>query len=114
MQEPGPHVVTDPPPSLYLEQRPDRVAVLRVDVPAARLNILKTSFVDEFEAALDTIEAAGDARAVVIASGKPDTCEEFTFGRVRERAADARAIGLIDAVARMRNTLGEVAVVRDD
>ncbi|HVR43829.1 MAG TPA: 3-hydroxyacyl-CoA dehydrogenase NAD-binding domain-containing protein [Thermoanaerobaculia bacterium] len=58
--------------ALSLETR-DGVAIVRIDVPDSRLNILRSDLFDELEAMLDRIEHEDDHRAAVIASGKPGT-----------------------------------------
>jgi len=59
--------------ALRLERRADGVAILRVDVPGQRLNLLRAGFADELDRILDTIEHLADLEAVVLASGKADS-----------------------------------------
>ena len=60
-------------PGLTIARRPDGVAVLRLDVPGEPVNTLKPDFAPAFGQALDRLERDGRVRAVVLASGKPDS-----------------------------------------
>ncbi|MBX9581701.1 MAG: enoyl-CoA hydratase/isomerase family protein, partial [Gemmataceae bacterium] len=53
------------------EVRPDRVAVLTVDQPDARVNVLTRPLWADLEAAVDGLAARPDLAGVVVASGKP-------------------------------------------
>lgn len=59
--------------SLRVEHRPDGVALLWMDVPNESVNTLKKTFSAEFHEVLDELEQTNDLRAVVFASGKPDS-----------------------------------------
>jgi 3-hydroxyacyl-CoA dehydrogenase/enoyl-CoA hydratase/3-hydroxybutyryl-CoA epimerase len=63
----------DPKRALRLERREDGVAVIRIDVPGESLNTLRGSFASELEEISAEIAGNPEIRAVVIASGKPDS-----------------------------------------
>lgn len=56
-------------PAVRVETRPDRVAVLTIDQPGAKVNVLTAALWDELDAALDALPP--DLAGLVIASGKP-------------------------------------------
>lgn len=56
-------------PAVRVEIRPDRVAVLTIDQPGAKVNVLTVALWDELEAAIDALPP--DLAGLVIASGKP-------------------------------------------
>ncbi|HYH66227.1 MAG TPA: enoyl-CoA hydratase-related protein [Urbifossiella sp.] len=56
-------------PAVRVAVRPDRVAVLTIDQPGAKVNVLTVPLWDELEAALDALPP--DLTGLVIASGKP-------------------------------------------
>ncbi len=58
--------------SLSIEIRGD-VAVLRMDVPGDTMNTLKPDFADDFAEAFAHLEGDAAVKAVVFASGKPDS-----------------------------------------
>ncbi len=58
---------------LSVETRRDGVAVVRMDVPGETMNTLKESFSQDFARLFDELEKNSDVRAVVFASGKPDS-----------------------------------------
>jgi enoyl-CoA hydratase/carnithine racemase len=58
-------------PAVRVEVRPDRVAVLTIDQPGAKVNVLTVSLWTELEAAIDALAARPDLAGLVIASGKP-------------------------------------------
>ncbi|HEX5057625.1 MAG TPA: fatty acid oxidation complex subunit alpha FadJ [Gammaproteobacteria bacterium] len=60
-------------PDVTVETRPDGVAVLNIDVPGERMNILGESFFPAAQAALDEVEQNPAIKAAVIISGKPDS-----------------------------------------
>src|SRR5688572_27009799 len=60
-------------PDVTVETRGDGVAVLSLDVPGERMNILGDSFFPAAQAALDEVEQNPAIRAAVIISGKPDS-----------------------------------------
>lgn len=60
-----------PDPAVRVEVRPDRVAVLTIDQPGAKVNVLTVALWAELEAAIDDLAARTDLAGVVIASGKP-------------------------------------------
>jgi 3-hydroxyacyl-CoA dehydrogenase/enoyl-CoA hydratase/3-hydroxybutyryl-CoA epimerase len=51
----------------------DGVAVLTLDVPGEKLNVLSRAIADEFEAALEELARSRDVKGVVLRSGKPDS-----------------------------------------
>jgi len=57
---------------LRLESRPDGVALVTIDVPGRRLNVLQASFIDDLDRLLDQVEREDGYRAAVLASGKHD------------------------------------------
>lgn len=60
-----------PDPAVRTDLRPDRVAVLTIDQPGAKVNVLTTALWAELEAALDALAARTDVAGLVVASGKP-------------------------------------------
>jgi enoyl-CoA hydratase/carnithine racemase len=56
-------------PAVRVEVRPDRVAVLTIDQPGAKVNVLTVALWDELEATLHALPP--DLAGLVIASGKP-------------------------------------------
>lgn len=58
-------------PSVRADLRPDRVAVLTIDQPGARVNVLSERLWADLEAALDGLAGRADLAGVVVASGKP-------------------------------------------
>ena len=57
---------------LRLESGADGVALVSIDVPGHRLNVLQASFIDDLDRLLDQVEHEEEYRAVVLASGKLD------------------------------------------
>ncbi len=51
----------------------DEIARVEIDLPGAKVNKLTTAWMTEFETLLDRLATADGVRAVVLASGKPDT-----------------------------------------
>jgi enoyl-CoA hydratase len=58
-------------PAVRVAVRDDRVAVLTIDQPGAKVNVLTVALWDELEAALDALALRTDVAGLVIASGKP-------------------------------------------
>jgi enoyl-CoA hydratase/carnithine racemase len=58
-------------PSLSLTVRPDAVAVLTLDQPGSKANVLSTQMWTELEAAFDALATRTDVRGLVLASAKP-------------------------------------------
>jgi 3-hydroxyacyl-CoA dehydrogenase/enoyl-CoA hydratase/3-hydroxybutyryl-CoA epimerase len=58
--------------ALSFDLESDGLAVLRIDAPGQRLNLLRASLIEELDFALDALERVHDLRAVVLASGKQD------------------------------------------
>lgn len=64
--------ISDPARSpMRLEERPDGVVVVVIDVPGEPVNTLREGFAEELGRAFDAIDENRDVKAVVIASGKP-------------------------------------------
>src|SRR5512145_826005 len=51
----------------------DEIARVEIDLPGEKVNKLTSAWMTEFEALLDRLATADGVRAVVLASGKPDT-----------------------------------------
>lgn len=75
---------------LGIEQRPDGVAVVRMDVPGETMNTLQGNFAAEFAQVFDDLDKSSEVRAVVFTSGKPDS---FIAG------ADIRMIQAVKSAA---------------
>jgi enoyl-CoA hydratase/carnithine racemase len=58
-------------PAVRAEVRPDRVAVLTIDQPDAKVNVLTGQLWADLGAAVDGLAARADLAGVVVASGKP-------------------------------------------
>ncbi|MBN9522149.1 enoyl-CoA hydratase/isomerase family protein [bacterium] len=58
-------------PAVRVEVRPDGVAVLTIDQPGAKVNVLTVALWAELEATIDVLAARTDVAGLVIASGKP-------------------------------------------
>ena len=58
-------------PAVRVDARPDRVAVLTIDQPGGKVNVLSEQLWADLEAALDGLAARADLAGVVVASGKP-------------------------------------------
>jgi 3-hydroxyacyl-CoA dehydrogenase/enoyl-CoA hydratase/3-hydroxybutyryl-CoA epimerase len=56
-----------------IQRGPDGIAVLTFDLPGEKVNKLTTAVMDELRALLDELSADVKIKALVIASGKPDT-----------------------------------------
>lgn len=72
MSKPATQPITTTP-DVTVETRADGVAVLNIDVPGERMNILKESFFPAMQAALEEVEKNPAVRAAVIISGKSDS-----------------------------------------
>lgn len=59
-------------PAVRLDVRPDRVAVLTIDQPGRRANILTPELWHEFDAAIAPLAGRPDFKGLIVASGKPD------------------------------------------
>jgi 3-hydroxyacyl-CoA dehydrogenase / enoyl-CoA hydratase / 3-hydroxybutyryl-CoA epimerase len=59
--------------SFAVEQRVDGVAVIRMDVPTDRVNLLNLACLEELDALLEGLERVPQVRAIVLASAKPDS-----------------------------------------
>ena len=60
-----------PAPAARVDVRPDRVAVLTIDQPDAKLNVLSEALWADLDAALDGLTGRSDLAGLVVASGKP-------------------------------------------
>ena len=57
--------------SVQLDVRPDGVAVLTIDQPGSKVNVLTRELWTDLEAAIDSLSQRTDVQGLVIASGKP-------------------------------------------
>lgn len=57
--------------AIHVDVRPDAVAVLTIDQPGSKVNILTDALWTELEAAVDALAVRADVKGLVIASGKP-------------------------------------------
>jgi enoyl-CoA hydratase len=57
--------------AVQLDIRPDDVAVLTIDQPGSKVNILTLELWSELESAIDSLMPRTDVKGLVIASGKP-------------------------------------------
>ena len=60
-----------PAPAVLTDVRPDAIAVLTIDQPGAKVNILDEALWNELEAAVDSLAKRTDLKGLIIASGKP-------------------------------------------
>lgn len=60
-----------PDPAVRVAVRPDGCAVLTIDQPGAKVNVLTTALWAELEATLDGLAGRSDVAGLVFASGKP-------------------------------------------
>ena len=60
-----------PAPAVRVDVRPDGVAVLTIDQPGGKVNVLTSELWADLEAALDALAGRTDLRGLVVASGKP-------------------------------------------
>ena len=60
-----------PAPAVQTDVRPDAVAVLTIDQPDSRVNILDERLWNELEAAIDSLVKRSDVKGLIVASGKP-------------------------------------------
>ncbi|MDB5307010.1 MAG: fadJ 1 [Gemmataceae bacterium] len=58
-------------PAVRVDVRPDTVAVLAIDQPGSRVNVLTQELWTELESAIDALARRPDLRGLVVASGKP-------------------------------------------
>lgn len=63
--------------AVRLDVRPDRVAVLTIDLPGSKANILTRDLWQELDAAITPLAGRPDLKGLVLASGKP---ESFVVG----------------------------------
>jgi len=84
--------------SFTLETGEDGVAVVTLDVPEERMNVLRREHAAELREVLEQLRAAGGVRAAVLVSGKPDS---FVAG------ADIAAFEALASAAEARALSGE-------
>jgi enoyl-CoA hydratase/carnithine racemase len=58
--------------AVQLVVRPDSVAVVTLDQPGRKANVLSAGLWDDFEAVIDSLAARTDLKGMVLASAKPD------------------------------------------
>ena len=58
--------------AIHLTTRPDAVAVLTIDQPGSRANVLTAELWKELESTIDALKSRTDLRGLVLASAKPD------------------------------------------
>ena len=58
-------------PAVRVEVSSDAIAVLTLDQPGGKANVLSDSLLSELEAALDALAGRGDLRGLILASAKP-------------------------------------------
>ena len=63
--------------ALRIETAPDGVATVLYDVPGEQVNTLRDSFAQEFDEAFGKLAEDASVKAIVLASGKP---ESFVVG----------------------------------
>ncbi|MDP4528175.1 fatty acid oxidation complex subunit alpha FadJ [Alkalimonas delamerensis] len=59
--------------SFALHHRDDGIAVITMDVPGERMNVLKATFADEIKTLLAELKQSSSVKGVVLISGKPDS-----------------------------------------
>jgi enoyl-CoA hydratase len=77
-----------PGPSLSLDIRPDQIALVTIDQPSSRANILSTQLWAELAGMLSRLEARTNVSALMLRSGKPGM---FIAGADLNELADASA-----------------------
>lgn len=96
--------------AITIDQAGNGIAVIRLDVPDSRVNVLSSALLDQFRAALESIASDGRVRAAVLASAKPDNfIAGADLGEIRSIDSAARAAafvrdghGILDRVERSR------------
>src|SRR5579859_7857491 len=83
--------------SLKLDVAADGVALLTFDIPGEAANTLRASFQEEFDEALGKVLADPAVKAVVLASGKPDS---FVLGADVEMLAKVKTQAEASALSR--------------
>jgi 3-hydroxyacyl-CoA dehydrogenase/enoyl-CoA hydratase/3-hydroxybutyryl-CoA epimerase len=73
--------------AISIDRADGGVAIIRLDVPDSKVNVLSSALLDEFWAALETLAGDSSLRAAVLLSSKPDN---FIAG------ADLGEVGAID------------------
>lgn len=99
------------PHTLTLETRDRGVVVLWMDDPTAALNTLKKELALELERVLGELEGMGSLRALVLASGKPDSFAAGVNLEILQRitsAAEAQALAQL--AQRVHNRLAALPV----
>ncbi len=96
--------------SISFETRQDGVAVVTIDVPGSKVNVLSSGLLGEFRAAIDRVEHEPSSRACVLVSGKSDNFiagadleEVKAMASAEEASAFVReGHGLLDRMASSR------------
>ena len=96
--------------TISIERTEQGVAVIRLDVPDSKVNILSSALLDEFWVALESLEKDSSLRAAVLSSSKPDNfVAGADLGEVRgmDSAEKAAAFvrdghGILDRIAASR------------
>src|SRR6267142_453683 len=83
--------------ALRIETAPDGVATVLYDVPGAQVNTLRDSFEREFDEAFGKLAEDASVKAIVLASGKPDS---FVVGADVEMLARLKMAAEATALAR--------------
>src|SRR6267142_139114 len=83
--------------ALRIETAPDGVATVLYDVPGEQMNTLRDSFEREFDEAFGKLAEDASVKAIVLASGKPDS---FVVGADVEMLARLKAAAEATALAR--------------
>jgi enoyl-CoA hydratase/carnithine racemase len=60
-----------PAPAIRIAVRPDAVAVLTIDQPGTKVNVLDESLWSELETTLDSLAKRTDLKGLIVTSGKP-------------------------------------------
>src|SRR5882672_2755281 len=83
--------------ALTVEVGPDGVATLLYDVPGEAVNTLRDTFQQDFEVAFGKLSEDASVKAIVLASGKPDS---FVVGADVEMLARLKMAAEATALAR--------------
>ncbi len=90
---------------LHLQHRDDGIAVLTLDLPDERMNVLRADLLDALSALLGDLAPDAAVQGIVIASGKPDS---FIAG------ADVRLIADCQSASEATHLASELQRVFDD
>jgi 3-hydroxyacyl-CoA dehydrogenase/enoyl-CoA hydratase/3-hydroxybutyryl-CoA epimerase len=81
--------------ALKVERRADGVAIVRMDVPGEPVNTLKADFEETFARTFEALDRDPEVKAIVFASGKPDSFvagADITMLETAKTAAEAAAL----------------------